>query len=125
MDDLDNSLEWALETTKKVTTVYDQLKWMWEPRETIVETPRVGLAEGVDVKNTNIEVNRRADVIELGKQFYAQVKGLFGLGYPSTEKQPVPIVEQGTVDATMPGMSAGMGIGTIAIIAAGAYFLLK
>ena len=123
MDDLNEGLDWALETTKKVTTVYDQLKWMWEPREKIVATPRTGTAEGVDARNTNIEVNRGADVYETAKDFYAQVRGLFGLGYPSNEKQPVPIVQPAPV--IQQGSTAGMSFGTIAIIAAGAYFLLK
>jgi len=91
-DVLGESLDWALGTTKKVTTLFDELSQLWEPREVIKEKPRAGTPEGKDVRNLNQVIDRGAEVIKAGKawagQIYDQVKGLFNLGFPQSGKQP-------------------------------------
>jgi len=124
MSDLSEGLDWALENKGAITTIYDNLSWMWKPRETIVETPRVGYPEGQDSANTNNTIERAADVITMGKDFYTQVKGLFGLGYPATETQPVSGVQHEVTPAALP-VVAGMSAGTIAIIVIALILLFK
>jgi len=110
-DPIGESLDWALGVSKQVGTLYQQIKGQFQPREVIVETPRAGYPEGQDIMHTNDLSQRCADVVTVGKQLYAQVKGLFGLGYPATEKQPVPGVKH-----EIAGI-AGLSLGSIAIIA--------
>lgn len=93
VDPFGEGLDWALEQTKKVTTLFDQLRGLWEPREVIEETPREGYPEGKNVQHLNETVEKGADVIKAGRvwagEFFDQVKGLFNLGFDQTGTQPV------------------------------------
>ena len=115
-DPMGEGLDWALSQTVKVTTLFDQLKGMWEPREVIVETPREGSPEGKDVKNLNQIVAKGADVIKAGKSWiggvYDQVKGLFNLGFDQTGKQPVFSIEH----EIEPTVKIGIGVIAAAVI---------
>ena len=130
MSDVSRILDDVLSFAQKpeIKTVYDNLSWMWEPRATITETPRAGYPEGRDSAPTNITVNRAADVITKGVDFYTQLKGLFGLGYPASEAQPVSPMKHELTAGTAPAAApviAGMSIGTIAVIAVALLFLFK
>lgn len=109
-------LDWALEQTKKVTTLYDQLSFLWEPRETIIAKPRAGYPEGRNERNLNDLVDRAAEVLKIGKskagEFVNQVKGLFGLGYGQTKKQPVFAIQH----ELQPSKQTWIGLGIIAAI---------
>ena len=112
----------------EVKTVYDNFSWMWEPRATIIETPRAGFPEGQDIAHTNSTVDRSADVVTKGLNFYTQLKGLFGLGYPAADVQPVSPVRHEVTTADLPAPApiiAGMSAGTIAVIAIVLLFLFK
>jgi len=114
MSDLSDLLDSLKGKEEVVKTVYDNLSWMWKPRETVVATPRAGWPEGTNEANTNTTIDRAADVIKAGTGFYSQLKGLFGLGYPATEPQPTsPVQHEVKPAAAVAGMSAG----TIAVIA--------
>lgn len=88
-DSIGEGLDKALAVVKPVTTLYNQITWQYEPRGIVAGTPQAGYPEGRDEINTNNIVDRTADVLTAGKSFYDQVKGLFGLGYPANEAQPV------------------------------------
>ncbi|KPK75273.1 MAG: hypothetical protein AMJ79_11845 [Phycisphaerae bacterium SM23_30] len=123
-DKIEQGLDWAIEQTKKVTTLWDQIKSTWDkPREVIAEKPRAGYPEGQNLIHYNDEVDRGANVAEqilvLGKQFYDQVKGLFGLGYPSTGTQPVATVEHEV------SLAGGLNWGIVLIIAIVLYLVTK
>lgn len=111
---IDEGLDWALDTTKKIATVWDQLSGLFgKKREVIKETPRAGSPEGKNVQNVNDAGNRSADttqrILTQAGEIINQVKGLFGLGYPQTEPQPTAGVQ------TELGGLAGLSIGTLAI----------
>jgi len=114
VDTIGLGLEWALEQTQKVTTLYDQLKGFWDPREVIQEKPRAGYPDGKDVRHLNDVVDRGADVIKAGTEWIGgvadQVKGLFNLGFDPTGKQPVFSIKH-ELEPT-----AKIGIGVIAAI---------
>jgi len=113
-DPVGETLEWALAQTRKVTTLYDQFRGMWEPREVITEKPRAGTPEGKDVKNLNQIVERGAEVAKAGAAWiggvYDQVKGLFNLGFDQTGKQPVFSIQHEIEPTTK------IGIGVIAAV---------
>ena len=115
-DPFGETLEWALAQTGKVTTLYDQLKGLWQPREVITETPRAGSPEGKDVRNLNQIVEKGAEVIKSGTAWiggvYDQVKGLFNLGFDQTGKQPVFSIEH----ELEPGVKIGIGVIAAAVI---------
>ena len=106
-------LDWALEQTKKVTTLYDQLRNLWDPREVIEETPREGYPEGKDVRHLNEKVEKGADIVKAGAQviggIYEQVKGLFNLGFDQG-KQPAFSIQHELEPTTK------IGIGVIAAV---------
>jgi len=108
-DPLGESLDWAFAQTMKITTLYDQLKGLWEPREVITEKPREGYPEGKDVRHLNDIVDRGAEVVQAGAAWvggiYDQVKGLFNLGFDPTGKQPVFSIQH-ELD---PGIKIGLG----------------
>ncbi len=112
-DPFGGSLEWALAQTKKVTTLYDQLKGFWAPREVITETPRAGYPEGQDVRHLSETVEKGAEVVKAGKALigkaYDQVKGLFNLGFEQG-KQPAFSIEH-ELEPTVK-----IGVGVIAAI---------
>lgn len=114
-DPFGESLAWALDQTKKVTTLYDQLRGFWEPREVITETPRKGYPEGQDVRHLNETVKKGAEIIKAGKTLigkaYDQVKGLFNLGFDQG-KQPVFSIEH----ELEPTVKIGIGVIAAAII---------
>ena len=114
VDPFGGSLEWALAQTKKVSTLYEQLSGLWEPREVIKEKPRAGSPEGKDVRHLNETAKKGAEIIEAGKTWiggvYDQVKGLFNLGFGQTEKQPVFSIEH-EIEPTVK-----VGIGVIAAV---------
>lgn len=115
-DPFDASLDWALAQTKKVTTLYDELKGFWEPREVIKETPREGYPAGKDVRHLNEITEKGAEVIKAGKAWiggvYDQVKGLFNLGFDPTGKQPVFAIEH----EIEPSVKIGIGVIAAAVI---------
>ena len=114
-DPFGESLEWALAQTKKVTTLYDQLKGIWAPREVITETPREGYPEGKDVRHLNETIEKGADVIKAGKALigkaYDQVQGLFSRGFEQG-KQPVFSIEH----ELEPTVKIGIGVIVAAVI---------
>lgn len=109
------TLDWALAQTKKVTTLYDQLSGLWQPREVITETPREGYPEGQDVRHLNETIEKGAEVIKAGRALigkaYDQVKGLFNLGFEQG-KQPVFSIEH----ELEPTVKIGIGVIAAAII---------
>jgi len=128
MSDLSNLLDSFTEHKEEIKTVYDNFSWMWEPRATITETPRAGFPEGQNLAPTDSTIDKAADVVTMGTDFYTQLKGLFGLGYPANEAQPVsPIAHKITEDTTPPAapVIAGMSVGTIAVIAVVLLLLIK
>ncbi len=130
MSDITRILSDVLDFTSKpeVKTVYDNFSWMWEPRATITETPRAGFPEGQDTAPTSSTVDKAADVVTKGINFYTQIKGLFGLGYPANEVQPVSAIQHEVTPADLPAPKtyiAGMSAGTIAVIAIALLFLFK
>lgn len=112
---IEEGLDWALDTTKKIGTLWDQLSGLFgKKREVIVEKPRAGSPEGKNVQNVDDTGNRSADVDKVfayAGQIIDQVKGLFGLGYPQTTSQPAAGVQ------TELGGLAGLSMGTLAIAA--------
>ena len=121
MSDLSNLIDSFTEHQEDIKTVYDNLSWMWKPRETIVETPRAGWPEGTNSAPTNNTIDKAADVITLGTNFYTQLKGLFGLGYPATETQPVSPVKH---EVTQGGLQTVTGVNNTTLLIAGAVLLL-
>lgn len=113
-DPLGEGLDWAFNQTMKITTLYDQLKGLWEPREVIRETPRAGSPEGKDVRNLNDIVKKGAEVYKAGAGWvggiYDQVKGLFNLGFDQTGKQPAFSIQH-EIEPTVK-----VGIGVIAAV---------
>ena len=113
VDTIGDPLDWALEQTKKVTTLYDQLRNLWDPREVIEETPREGYPEGKDVRHLNEKVEQGAAVVKAGAQVIGgvvdQVKGLFNLGFDQG-KQPAFSIQHELEPTTK------IGIGVIAAI---------
>jgi len=114
-DPFAESLEWAFAQTKKATTLFDQLRGLWEPREVITETPRAGYPEGKDVRHLNETIEKGAEVIKAGRavigRIYDQVKGLFNLGFDQG-KQPVFSIEH----ELEPAVKIGAGVVAAAII---------
>lgn len=114
VDTVGDPLEWALEQTKKVTTLYDQLRNLWDPREVIEEKPRAGYPDGKDVRHLNEKIERGAEVVKAGAQviggIYDQVKGLFNLGFEQTGKQPAFSIQHELEPTTK------IGIGVIAAV---------
>lgn len=127
MSDLSKGLDWFLDNTDKFQTVYSVISDNLVPRQTIVEKPTAGYPEGVNSAPTNNIINQAADVITQGKDFYTQVKGLFGLGYPATEPQPVSAVKHELTATSTPAsqtaLSLPAGISPL-MLAAGAIVLL-
>lgn len=117
---LAGGLDWALQQTAKVVTLYDQLSPMWEPRETIVGQPREGYPEGRDVQNLNDIGDKAAAVVTIGKakasEFVDQIKGLFGLGYTPTQKQPALAVRHELQPASMSWTSLGIVAAVIVVV---------
>jgi len=115
-DPVGETLSWALSQTAKVTTLYDQLKGLWKPREVIKETPRKGYPEGKDLRHQNDIVKQGADVIKAGKAWiggvYDQVKGLFNIGFGQMGKQPVFSIEH----EIEPAVKVGIGVIAAALI---------
>lgn len=101
VDPFGESLDWALEQAKGITTLFDQLKHLWSPREVIVEKPREGSPEGKDVRHLNETVEKGAKVLKAGSarvgDVFEQVKGFFNLGFDPTDKQPVSSIEPSAV----------------------------
>jgi len=114
VDTIGKGLDWALEQTMKVTTLFDQLKGLWSPREVITETPREGSPEGTNVAHLNDTVEKGAQVLKAGTAWvgdvFEQVKGLFNLGFDQTGKQPVFSIMH-EIDPT-----AKIGVGVIAAV---------
>lgn len=115
-DPVGETLDWALAQTKSITTLFDQVKSIWEPREVITETPRAGYPEGKDIRHLNETVEKGAEMIKAGKAWiggvYDQVKGLFNLGFDQTGKQPVFSIEH----ELEPGVKIGIGVIAAAVI---------
>lgn len=88
----------ALESTKGVATLYDQVANTIQPVSIVSGEPRAGYPEGQDEINTTNIISRAANTLESGIGFFEQVKGLFGLGYPSDTQPVSPITND--VDPT-------------------------
>lgn len=116
VDTFGQGLDWALEQTKKATTLYDQLKELWEPREVIEETPRLGSPEGKDVRHLNETVEKGARVLKAGSAWvgdvFDQVKGFFNLGFDPAGRQPVFAIEH----ELEPQVKIGFGVIAAVII---------
>jgi hypothetical protein len=107
-------LDWALEVTKKVATIYDQIKTIGKSPEVVIEKPRTGLPEGTNVQNVDPKAaDRGAETINKVQQIYDQVKGLFNIGFPQESPQPTSPVVHEIEPSSMP---FGLSIGTMAII---------
>jgi len=104
--------------------LYDRIKGIFSKGDTVEGTPRTGYPEGAEEQNTQIDVNRGADVVTQALDFYYQVKGLFGLGYPQSEPQPAVEVQHETKQTFYANQQTGMSNMTLAILAAGVAFLL-
>ena len=113
-DPFGDSLDWALNQTKKITTLYDRLSGLWEPREVIAEKPREGYPEGRDLKHLNETVDKGAEIIQSGRAWLGgvldQVKGLYNVAFGQTGKQPVFSIEH-EIEPTVK-----IGIGVIAAV---------
>lgn len=127
MSDLSNIFESISEFGQKpeVKTVYENFSWMFKPRETITETPRAGYPSGQDAANTNNILNKTADTVTAGMNFFTQIKGLFGLGYDQPEVQPVSPINQEISPATVPmATESNQAISPMILVAGGAIILL-
>jgi len=108
-DPIGSGLEWALDTSIKAATLWDEISSAFGKREVIRETPRAGYPEGQDVQHTNDLQSRSAEVIATAKKMFSQYKGLFSIGYEPTEPQPVSGVQHELKPAAIPfGLSPGM-----------------
>ena len=97
----------------KVVTIWDKIQTIGKSPEVVVEKPRAGSPEGTNVQNVDPKAaDRAADTITKIQQIYDQVKGLFGLGYPSTESQPTAPV---TTEAGS-ALPFGLSMGALAVI---------
>lgn len=97
----------------KVVTIWNKIETIGKSPEVTVETPRAGSPEGTNVQNVDPKAaDRGADTITTIQQIYDQVKGLFGLGYPSTTPQPTAPV---TTEAGS-ALPFGLSMGALAII---------
>jgi hypothetical protein len=106
----------------KVVTIWDKIQTIGKSPEVTVETPRAGSPEGVNVQNVDPKAaDRGADTITKIQQIYDQVKGLFGLGYPSTESQPTAPV---TTEAGS-ALPFGLSMGALAVIGLVILFIAK
>ena len=83
-DWLGNSLTWALEQSKKISTIADSFIELWglKPREPISEgAAEIGNSPGT-VEHLQKDFYRQAETTKTwAKGFLDQVKGLFGIGY--------------------------------------------
>lgn len=115
-DPFGDSLDWALDQTRKITTLYDQLSGLWKPREVITEKPREGYPEGRDLVHLNETIDKGAEVIKAGKALiggaYDQVKGLYNSAFGQTGKQPVFSIEH----ELEPTVKIGIGVIAAAVI---------
>ena len=115
-DPIREGLDWALDVSKKVVTLYDIITDIGTPkREIVEEKPRAGYPEGQDVQHLNEAVQRAAKTIhqtatEAAGRIYDQVKGLFSLGFPQTQPQP-------TAGVTTAAGVAGLSLPMIAVLA--------
>jgi len=125
-EELGEGLQKAIDVTKPISTLYNQLTWQVEPRNIVAGTPQAGYPEGRDEVYTNNTVDRAADVLKSGLGFFEQVKGLFGLGYPANDAQPVsPLTtEQNTTQRTPESGEIAAGIKPDIMILAGIGILL-
>jgi len=115
-DPFGESLEWALAQTRKVSTLYDELKGLWTPRDVTKETPRAGYPEGRDVRHLNDTIQKGSEVIRAGVSWAGgmidQVKGLYNRAFGQTGKQPVFSIEH----ELEPGVKIGIGVIAAAVI---------
>jgi hypothetical protein len=100
-------------TVQKISTIWNQIENFGKSPEVVVEKPRAGSPEGTNVQNVDPKAAYRgADTITKIQQIYDQVKGLFGLGYPATESQPVAPI---TTEAGS-ALPFGLSMGALAVI---------
>jgi len=114
VDPFGESLEWALQQTKSIITLFDQVREIYDPREVIEETPRVGYPEGKNLRHLNETVDKGAKVLKAGSAWvgdvFEQVKGLFNLGFDPTGKQPVFSIQHELEPTTKIGIGVIAGI---------------
>lgn len=115
-------LDWALDQTKKVTTLVDELGGVFSKRESIQGEPFEGPKAGTTT-HLNQVTNKGAEIYNTGKAFVGgivdQVKGLFNLGYDPTGKQPTFAIQH----ELKPGPQ--ITIGAIVIISIIIFALLR
>ena len=115
-DPISETLSWALGQTSEVSTLYDELKDLWKPREVTKETPRAGYPEGRDVRHLNETIKKGSEVIKAGVSWaggmYEQVKGLYNRAFGQTGKQPVFSIEH----ELEPSVKIGIGVIAAAVI---------
>ena len=116
------SVNWFLDATASVSTLYDNIKGMFSNTDVVDGKPKAGYPEGRTEQNTQIDINRGPETQGGSGGFYEQVKGLFNLTFPQTEPQTVS-----TKASELPSTAgiAGIGTGTIVIGAIILYLLAK
>lgn len=130
MSDLSKGLDWFLDNQGIIETVVNVISPTVSTRDLIPGTPQEGYPEGQDEAHTNNIVERSADVTTRTQDFFDQVKGLFGLGYPASEPQPTSPVSHEVTPADLPAPAGssiltGISVGTIAMIAIALLLLFK
>ena len=104
--------------------LYDVISGIFSKGDKVEGTPRTGYPDGAEEQNTNLNVNRAAEVFTTAKDFYYQVKGLFGLGYPQSEPQPAVVIQHEAKEAYYASQQTGMSNQNLLLLAAAAAFLL-
>lgn len=128
-DWINQGLEWALGTTKKISTIANQ--WDIATGKKVISTNTEGQSSGDaqpktrNVSNVDTFIKRGADVIQnVGKaaeNIFGQVKGLFNLGFDG-DSQPVFSIQH-ELD---PGTKLAIGsTGLILIVIFIVYILVK
>lgn len=105
--------------------LYDRIKGIFSKGDKVEGTPTAGYPDGATEQNTNLDVNRGADTVTMVKDFYDQVKGLFGLGYPQSQPQPAVELQHESKEAFYANQQVGVSNKTLLILAVGAFLLLK
>ena len=104
------TLDWALAQSKKIGTLWDQIKKPTDQTREVVEGTRT------DEAHYNDNQDRSADTFSKIGAVLDQVKGLFNLGFPQDGSQPVVTVGH-EISAT-PTLAIGAGVIALIIIIA-------
>lgn len=120
-DPIGQGLDWALQQTKKVTTLWDQVKTIYgEAREVISGKPTAGYPEGRNEKHINDAVEKGVGIIQQGvawaEGLLGQVKGLFNIGFPQQGGQPAFSIKHEVQPSTKTTIGIGVAIAAIVVI---------